>query len=569
MFLEELENAPPSSKSQNSIHTPLVNFTFKWDFIEKRYKCDKESDLLQSGRVDRQELVGFLQQLHSLPQMNPKPRSSKSLAFIGILLLVVLTFSFLIFTFSAKGNNYIETETKTTTSTNPTSVPITPNQIPPLNTPPVASGTALTVVKGRQAVPYFWTGTRIFFLVLSIIVLIGIAFLAYKLFSIKKDNSKILTSRKAHINTFLQKVNFLISGRGLKWYSSPKCSYLVLDCEYTQGVINEQQEKNQQMLNTNSNLNLVQDEEFKPRFGEVYKYGVSQIGVGNQESPKKLAKTWSNDSQKYNQYNDYDRNYNNNQSQNQQIRDLQSTMDLDNFAYVLKTRNSARDEEQSNIRAQNIEKQLKYPTFRFKENERPTFGQENISTIDYPEWKTKNSNIEQMSNTDYYEDFQGDKTSGGYNVIHVKVPVIKGMGDNKRDNFKSKQTNQGNFQKIKEVDYLNQMSIALTLNNTDTVKKGRMPWDALDSNNQHQYELGRGQNSEIEQVAVKDIDKRYGNFQGGMYHDQSVDTSNPYGVKTQSSIFNNFNNNIKNNPKRNISPVIKRSKTREKKLMPY
>lgn len=126
-FLEEHASAPISSRPPQTTTGPLTAFVYKWDFIEKRFKCMKEAELLKSGRVDRQELVGFLQQVHSLPKLNPKPRSSKSLAFISILLLVLLTFALLVFTFAPNGTKLVDSSTKTTKSTSPTSSPVSNN----------------------------------------------------------------------------------------------------------------------------------------------------------------------------------------------------------------------------------------------------------------------------------------------------------------------------------------------------------------------------------------------------------------------------------------------------------
>lgn len=191
-FMFEHQTAPISSGIKGVKNSPLVSFIYKWDFLEKRYRCLKENELLMSGRVDRFELLQFLQNLHSLKVVNPKNKEKTKLgigfAFILLLFLAAIALFFFVFGSDNSNDGFF-----------------TMNRI---ITGGVATGILLPLM--------------IFFLV--------------RILTSDKRHSRKLGERKKAIEQFLQRINMAISSRGLRWKLSPYGSWLVLSLGFKKGV---------------------------------------------------------------------------------------------------------------------------------------------------------------------------------------------------------------------------------------------------------------------------------------------------------------------------------------------
>lgn len=191
-FMFEHQTAPISSGVKGVQNSPIVSFIYKWDFLEKRYKCLKENDLLKSGRVDRFELVQFLQNLHSLNLVNPKNTEKTKLgvffAIFLLLFLASLTLFFFVYAPTQPGQGFF---------------------------------TTMRIIIGSVATGLFLP-LMIFFLI--------------RILNSNKRHSKALAERKKKIEQFLQRINIAIAPRGLRWKVSPYGSWMVLSLGFKKGV---------------------------------------------------------------------------------------------------------------------------------------------------------------------------------------------------------------------------------------------------------------------------------------------------------------------------------------------
>lgn len=92
LFLQEHQTAPISAR---------FDYVYKWDFIEKRYKCVDENRLLATGKVERNEIIQFMQGLHQIKIIDPKNRDKQRfsyLLFLGLLIFLIALILFVAFT---------------------------------------------------------------------------------------------------------------------------------------------------------------------------------------------------------------------------------------------------------------------------------------------------------------------------------------------------------------------------------------------------------------------------------------------------------------------------------------
>ena len=192
LFEEELLNAPSSSSKNGRLDGPLTNYVYKWDAIEKRYKCLKEASLLMSGRVDRRELVQFLHNLNAIPGVDPRQKY-KAWYWMGLIFfLAVSAILLLLFFFH---NRLLGVQTS-----------------------------------GISTV-------RILYLVaIFVIGLPGAIFCIYLIATAKSKHNAQLIQRRRRIESYIAQVNSTIENRGLRWTLSPQASWMVLDTAYNQGV---------------------------------------------------------------------------------------------------------------------------------------------------------------------------------------------------------------------------------------------------------------------------------------------------------------------------------------------
>lgn len=172
LFLTEHALAPISAKH---------DFVYKWDFLEKRYKCDAEHRLLttKADKLPRDELIQFMRNLHSIKNCDPKDKEKACIVY-WIVGLTLGFFVLAIISFASSSSS--------------------------------------------------WFRTMLF--ILMVLVFAAIGYWGYKLVFAKRNHNKKLILRRRKLREYLQKCNMMIESRGLHWTPSPRLSYIVLRTNY-------------------------------------------------------------------------------------------------------------------------------------------------------------------------------------------------------------------------------------------------------------------------------------------------------------------------------------------------
>ena len=171
LFENELKTAPQSSPN---------NYVYIWNQKTKKYICYQEPHLYQNHKVDQDTHQYFLQKLHDLPNIDPSARKT-TYAIIGTIACFLLAIVALIIAIQSD-NSTIKT---------------------------------------------------IFYILMSILILLGILLVIYLILRAKKDHNNDMKLRRNEIRKFLavnNKMSFHHKNR--HWRPSPYCSYITYMMDY-------------------------------------------------------------------------------------------------------------------------------------------------------------------------------------------------------------------------------------------------------------------------------------------------------------------------------------------------